>query len=113
MQRYPKPKGKVVGSRDENQKLYYHRVNTLQDEDVVVAEFKTNPTWRMTSVVTHCGKYLIVSVEEAGDENLLYFVDLHKNVEIKGTLPLIPIVTKFEADYGVCYDLMTMNIFYC
>lgn len=103
-QRYPLQEGKTDGSEtvmNENQKLYYHRVGEPQEKDVLVAEFPENPSWRMSTEVSDCGKYLIVTIVKACRDNLLYFADLEKNGEITGKIPLTPIVTEFEADYDV------------
>lgn len=96
--------GKTDGSetlKNENQKLYYHRVGEKQSQDVLVAEFPENPSWRMAVQVTDCGKYLIVMVVKDCRDNLIYFADLEKTGDIKGQLELTPVVTKFEADYHV------------
>uniref|UniRef100_A0A1B0DKL7 Peptidase S9A N-terminal domain-containing protein n=1 Tax=Phlebotomus papatasi TaxID=29031 RepID=A0A1B0DKL7_PHLPP len=48
--RYPTQEGKTDGSEtlmNENQKLYYHRVGQPQSEDVLVAEFPENPSYRI------------------------------------------------------------------
>lgn len=50
LQRYPDQEGKTDGSetqKNENQKLYYHRVGEPQEKDVLVVEFPENPAWRM------------------------------------------------------------------
>lgn len=51
--------------------------------------------------VTHCGKFVILSIVKDCRDNLLYFTDLEKNGDIHGKLSFTPIVTKFEADYEV------------
>ena len=47
-QRYPKSDGKSDGtetSTNLHQKLYYHRLGTSQDEDILCAEFPDNAKW--------------------------------------------------------------------
>lgn len=56
------------------------------------------------SEVSDCGKYLIVSIYEELRQNLLYIADL-ANGEIVGKLPLIPIISQFNADYEVSSEL--------
>lgn len=96
--------GKTDGSetlKNQNQKLYYHRVGAQQSDDILVAEFPENPSWRMAVQVSDCGKYLIMMVVKDCRDNLIYFADLEKTGEIRGKLELTPVVTKFEADYHV------------
>lgn len=103
--------GKTDGletKKNENQKLYYHRIGQNQSEDILVAELLENPLWRMYTLVSDCGKYLIVMILRGGVHNLIYTVDLEATGEIKGKLDLVPVITKFEADYHVS---KTINIF--
>lgn len=53
------------------------------------------------SEVSDCGKYLIVSIYEELRQNLLYIADLEANGEIVGKIPLVPIISQFNADYEV------------
>lgn len=86
---------------NENQKLYYHRVGETQEKDILAVEFPENKSWRMSAVVSDCGRYLIMMIVEGCRDNLLYFADLEKNGPITGKIPVTPVVTKFEADYDV------------
>lgn len=51
--------------------------------------------------MSDCGKYLIVSIYEELRQNLLYIADLEANGEIVGKIPLVPIISQFNADYEV------------
>lgn len=51
--------------------------------------------------MSHDGKYVIVFVDEKGDDNLVYYVDLEKNGEITKKLSLTPIITEFGDIYVV------------
>ncbi|XP_059618399.1 prolyl endopeptidase [Phlebotomus argentipes] len=100
--RYPDQEGKTDGSEtlmNEHQKLYYHRVGTPQSEDVLVAEFPENPSYRIGANVSDCGKYLILLIVKDCRDNLVYFADLESAGQISGKLPLKQIIHKFEADY--------------
>lgn len=88
---------------NENQKLYYHRVGESQEQDVLVVEFPENPLWQISAEVSHCGKYLILTVNKDLQENLLYFADLEEIGEIKGKIFVEPIIAKFDAYYDVSY----------
>ncbi|XP_020809369.1 prolyl endopeptidase [Drosophila serrata] len=101
--RYPDQKGKTDGSetkRNENQKLYYHRVGESQDKDTLVAEFPEHPSWHFQTNVSDCGKYLIICIGHTVRDNLVYYADLKEGQEINSKLTVKPIVDKFEADYA-------------
>lgn len=58
-----------------------------------------------SGTVSDCGNYLILTVIKDCRDNLVFFANLQKAGEIRGKLPITPIVTKFEADYDVRYRL--------
>ncbi|RWS18145.1 hypothetical protein B4U80_10279, partial [Leptotrombidium deliense] len=83
-----------------NQKVFYHRINSPQSDDILTIQFKDNPGWRMDAFVSDCGKYLFVSARETCRQNLLFYSKLDtENTPIVGQLELTPIFDKFEADY--------------
>lgn len=47
LKRYPNRGDGSETDKNENQKLYYHRVGELQEKDVLVAEFPEYPSRRM------------------------------------------------------------------
>ena len=85
----------------ENHKLYYHRLGTKQEEDVLRVEFPEHPKWMIGASLSDCGRYLFVMPSQDCKYNLLYFCDLQAVPEDAAStvLPLTEIVTKFEADY--------------
>ncbi|XP_044755944.1 prolyl endopeptidase [Coccinella septempunctata] len=93
----------------ENQKLYYHKLGTSQDEDVVVVKFE-DPHLRMGASVSYCGNYLVVTPVKGCKNNLLYIGKLEKGKQITGEIPLQPIVETFNADYE--YITNDDDIFY-
>lgn len=52
-------------------------------------------------MTSDCGKYLIVSLDTAGPDTLLYYIDLEQNAEINGKMSVKPIVTDVNASYSV------------
>jgi len=84
-----------------NQKLCYHRIGTPQSEDILVAEFPDHPKWRITTSISQCGKYLIVSTQEDCRDNLIFITDLSKLGEegITGKLELTQVVYQLKHDY--------------
>lgn len=82
---------------NENQKLFYHRIGTKQEEDVLVVEFPDHPKWRIGAEVTDCGGHLIVSPQQDCRDNLLYHAPIPP--QITGKIELSCIIDTFEADY--------------
>lgn len=111
---YPNKNGRSDGSetdKNEHQKLYYHRVESAQLEDVLVAEFLDEPSWRFGARVSDCGKYLILSVVKDCRDNLVFYADLENNGEIDGKVQLTQIVFHFESDYEVSKPLDSLYTF--
>lgn len=77
--RYPAPeKGKELSTKNENHQVYYHKVGTQQDEDVLVYEDPANPQ-RFHSVFTdETERYVFLSISDRGkgkDGNALWYYD--------------------------------------
>lgn len=85
--------------QNENQKLYYHYVGKNQNEDVLIAEFPEEPSWRIQAVVSDCGRYLIMPIVKGCRDNLLYYIDLNEADKIQSGLDVIKVIDKFEYDY--------------
>ncbi|KAF2355436.1 Peptidase S9 prolyl oligopeptidase catalytic domain [Trinorchestia longiramus] len=97
---YRDQEGKTDGSEttsNENQKLFYHRLGTPQEEDILVVDFPDHPKWRIGASVSDCGKYLVITPVQDCKDNLLYFAALPD--EITGRIELTPVVDKLEAEY--------------
>ncbi|KAH8246746.1 hypothetical protein KR038_004450 [Drosophila bunnanda] len=100
--RYPDQDGKTDGSetkQNENQKLYYHRIGESQDKDTLVVEFPEEPSWRIQSTVSDCGKYLILAIVKDCRDNIVFYANLKPGEEINSKLNVTKVVEKFEADY--------------
>jgi prolyl oligopeptidase len=62
-----------------HQRIYYHRINTPQCDDVLVFQCNEQPTWLFGVEITDDGRYLVISVSESCDpKNLLYICDLQQ-----------------------------------
>ena len=65
--RYPVPKpGEELTAQLVNARVYYHRVGTPQERDVLVYERPQNPTWSYGVRVTHDGQALLISATPGG-----------------------------------------------
>ena len=63
--RFPEPKkDDAFQSLNVNMKLYYHRIGTLQSEDVLAYERPDQPKWGVNADVSEDGRYLIISVND-------------------------------------------------
>ncbi|VDN58817.1 unnamed protein product [Dracunculus medinensis] len=81
---YPDYKGALEGcavEKNEYQSLFFHKMGTAQEDDVLIADFRSDPRCDPT--------------------NMLYYYDLStlENNEIKGKLDLLPLFDKADAKY--------------
>lgn len=94
--RYDAPQGEnELKAVNKFQKLYFHRIGTPQDQDVLVYERPDQPDWGFQAEVSDDGHFLVVSVSKGTDErNLLFARDLRK-----ADAPMQEIVAEFSAAY--------------
>ena len=80
--RYDAPeKGHELSSKNEYQKVYFHRIGQDQSQDQLVYEDKANPLRFHNVTATRDERFALLSVSERGkgkDGNALYFKDLSK-----------------------------------
>jgi len=80
--RYPEPeKGRELYSKNEFQKVYYHKLGTSQSDDRLVYEDNANPQRFQGVGLTEDERFGILSVSERGkgkNGNALSFMDLKK-----------------------------------
>lgn len=77
--RYPTPeKGKELSTKNENHQVYYHKVGTSQDQDVLVYQDPANPQ-RFHGVFTNEDeRYVFLNISDRGkgkDGNALWYMD--------------------------------------
>lgn len=97
-----------------NHKLYYHRLGTSQNEDILCVEFVDHPHWRIIAEVSECGRYLVIILSEGCKDNMVFYVDMDRSVlpdGITGQLSPICIVDKFEADYEYVTNVDALFVF--
>ena len=95
--RYPEPRaGNEYEDVNLNQKLYFHRLGTLQDQDELIYEDPNHPEYGFGASVTEDEEYLILTVW-AGTENknLLYYRPLESHD------PFLPIVDEWIGEFSV------------
>lgn len=81
--RFPEPvKGAELTAANENQKVYYHKIGTTQDQDVLVYEDREHPKRFLGMAATEDERFLILYVSDptTGKKgNALYYRDLTVN----------------------------------
>ncbi len=101
--RYPEPKpGESPVGAHRDMKLYYHRLSTTQDADVLVYERPDQPEWGFGATVTDDGRYLVVTVTQGTDTRTrVYFSDLGDPAAPNVAAPVRPLLDEFDAAYNV------------
>jgi prolyl oligopeptidase len=114
--RYPAPAveagtGKTF-SKLENQRLYYHRLGTPQESDVLIHELAQEPKWFVGGQTSEDGRYLVVNIRRgSSSENLLRYVDLGDPMAPKLNAPVRPLIEEWGAEYEfVGNDLSTWYV---
>jgi prolyl oligopeptidase len=103
--RYPAPPaGKKMSTKNDFQKIYYHKVGTPQSEDKLVYEDNEHPQRRQSIGVTEDQRFEVLGVSDssAGKRgNSVFFRELGQVDK-----PFIPIVAEIGDDsYGVIDDV--------
>jgi len=92
-QKYPEPKKVALSEINRSPKLYFHKVGTSQEEDLLVYDRPDKPNWSWGIQTSEEGTYRILSVSEGTDDsNRLY-------IQIKKDNLFIPVVKDLEATY--------------
>jgi len=96
--RYAEPAGGTSGlsAKNENHKVYFHKVGTAQSADQLVYEDKANPQQFNTSVTSEDERYLFLYISDRGkglDGNAIWYKDL-----VAGDKIFKPIVAKIGND---------------
>jgi len=95
--RYPKPKdGAALTQKNENKRVYFHKLGTPQEQDPVVYARPDRPEWGYAAHVTDDGHYLIISISQGTDpRNRVYYKDL-----TKPDSAVVELLNDFDAEYG-------------
>ncbi|EGU55608.1 prolyl endopeptidase [Vibrio nigripulchritudo ATCC 27043] len=91
---YDKPEGSELSARTEQHKLYYHKLNTPQSEDILVFGGSDAEKFRYVSgYTTEDDAFLVVSGAQSTSGNELYVRDLRQQ-----DAPLALVTDKNQAD---------------
>ncbi|KAG6809347.1 hypothetical protein H0H92_000596 [Tricholoma furcatifolium] len=103
-QRYPAPKEAKDGIEtrgDVDAMVYYHRLGTVQDEDILIYSDKSNPEWMWSVDITHDGKYIVLyTSKDTSRKNLLWVADLSEN-EIGPDIKWNKVIDEFQSEYHI------------
>ena len=99
--RYPEPEaGASLTSANFHQKLYYHRLGTPQDKDVLIHEDREHKKWGFDGQVSEDGIYLIVTVwKGTGPKVQVLYRDISEDIAASEESPMLTLVGEFEAAY--------------
>lgn len=99
--RYDAPTGHELTSKNENHKVYFHKIGTSQSEDVLVFEDSANPQRFNIVTTTEDERFAVLSISERGKGkkgNALFYRDASS-----GDKTFKPIVAEIEND---SYDVV-------
>ncbi|MDP6932521.1 MAG: S9 family peptidase, partial [Myxococcota bacterium] len=92
--RYPTPENPLEQVNHFN-KLYYHRLGTLQSEDTLIYENPDEPEWGFGSQVTDDGRYLLISIwQSTENKNRVYVKDLSDS-----SSAVVQLLDDYDASY--------------
>ncbi|MEX0937296.1 MAG: prolyl oligopeptidase family serine peptidase [Pirellulales bacterium] len=95
--RYERPdEGEAYQALNLNQKVYYHRVGTSQDSDVLAYHRPEHPEWTFGLEVTEDGRYLVISIRKGTDDKHRI---VYKDLEEPYGLP-IELIDNFDNEYN-------------
>ncbi|MCG6924170.1 MAG: prolyl oligopeptidase family serine peptidase [Acidobacteria bacterium] len=96
--RYAEPaEDQALRGVNKNQKVYFHRVGTSQEDDELAYERPDHPDWGLGAAVTDDGRFLLVYQTEGTDpKNRIFLRDLEDP-----TGSIDPFLDAFDAQYEV------------
>jgi prolyl oligopeptidase len=101
--RYAAPRaGESPVGANRDMKLYYHRLGTSQEEDVLVYERPDQPEWGFGGTITDDGRYLVITAWQGTDTRTrVYLSDLGDPNAPNVRAPVRPLLDNFDAAYHV------------
>lgn len=75
---YDKPDGSELSAKTDQHKLYFHKIDTPQQEDELIFGGAATPRRYISGYVTEDQQFLIISAQNTTTGNELYFMDLTK-----------------------------------
>ncbi|CEL97891.1 unnamed protein product [Vitrella brassicaformis CCMP3155] len=102
LDKYAKTDGTET-TKNQNQKVYFHRLGTPQSEDVLLAQFD-DPEWMASASETKDGRYLVLSISRSCEPtNQVWICDLEAigrdMTKVKSSWK--PVIDNFDAGYDL------------
>tara|TARA_B100000795_G_scaffold263680_1_gene243158 strand:- start:588 stop:2744 length:2157 start_codon:yes stop_codon:yes gene_type:complete len=98
---YDKPEGSELSAKTDQHKLYYHKLGTPQEEDLVIFGATASQKHRYVSgYLTEDDRYLVISASTSTSGNKLFIQDLTKK-----NSPLTSVINNFDSDTYVIDNL--------
>lgn len=96
--RYPEPqKENELSGENTNNKVYYHKIGTAQENDILIYENINEPEISYYTEISNSKKYLIFNASKSTSGNALFIKEINGNDEIQ-------IAKNFDKDYSVVFD---------
>ena len=92
-QKYPEPKEVALSEINKSPKLYFHKIGTSQQEDILVYDQPDKPNWSWNIEVSEDGKYRILYVGEGTDDSNRLYIQFDKDNSFT------PVIAELEATY--------------
>lgn len=107
--RYSAPaEGEVYQEANYNQTIYFHHLNTLQNEDTLVYARPDQPEWGFGPEVSNDGGYLAIAVTQGTDiRNRFFYKDLKTNGEVIELIPDLEATYLFIGNDGPMFYFQT------
>ena len=87
-------------SLNRDQAVYFHRLGTSQDEDVLIHAEPDEPDWGHGATVSDDGSFLVITTWVGTDARYrIAYVDLQRQVEEGGQLAPVTLIEGFDFDY--------------
>jgi prolyl oligopeptidase len=107
--RYDAPEaGQEYQSANYYHKMYFHTLNTLQDQDKLVYQRPDEKEWGFAAQVSDEGRYLIINVWQGTDvRNRLFYKDLHEGGSVVELISALEAAYSFIGNDGPLFYLRT------
>ena len=94
--RYPEPQGSELSTKNEFSKVYYHKIGTKQEEDILIYEDPSKPKRGFSAQTTDDERFLIIYQTEGTSKNAFMVKDLSDDKS-----KFVNIVDDFKNNYSV------------